>query len=90
MNENKMNAVDVLSDIEAKHILVVSGMSISSKSELATALTNENIYSFEISDDMKIIKLSSKATFKNTSIKAIFTSFGGEINGQTTTYIIHE
>lgn len=89
LNENKMNGVDILTDVIATHQIGMSGLGVSQKAALESTLTtNDSILDFTISPDATSISIVSKAIFTKENFELILQSFNTIITGYSAVYTV--
>ena len=87
MDENKINGINILTGVKAHHIIGISGLNANQKNELRLLLeAEENIFDFEINEDVTSLNLNAAASFKNIEIRELLNSMNVVITGQSTTY----
>jgi len=75
MNQNKVNGIDILSDIIAVHHFGIIGLNSTPKKELYKILGNENAFELiSISEDLTDINILSNARFTKQNIETLFSN----------------
>ena len=91
MNQNKMDGVAILSNIQAHHIIGVSGMSTTQKDQLEAVLAEDDrITSFTVSSDVTSVVLDSQAVFTKEAFAALIQPLNGIITGYNATYSVQD
>jgi len=89
MNQNKVNGIDILSDIIAVHHFGIIGLNSTPKKELYKILRNENSFDLiTLSEDLTDIKISSNAPFTKQNIETLFSNLSMKIVSYEVTYKI--
>ena len=89
LNQNKVNGVDILSDVIAVHHFGIIGLNSTPKKELYKILGDEkSVEIISISEDLSDIKISSNAYFNKQNIEAFFSNLSVKILGYEVNYKI--
>ena len=89
LNQNKVNGVDILSDVIAVHHFGIIGLNSTPKKELYKILGDEkSVEIISISEDLSDIKISSNAYFNKQNIEALFSNLSVKILGYEVNYKI--
>lgn len=91
MNQNKMNGIDILSDINAHQVIGVSGIGASQKANLENLLAaDERVSTYTVSDDVTSVILDANASFTKEEFIALIQPLNGTVVGYTTNYSVQE
>jgi hypothetical protein len=89
INQNKVNGVDILSDVIAVHHFGIIGLNSTPKKELYKILGDEkSVEIISISEDLSDIKILSNALFTKQNIEALFSNLSVKIVGYEVNYKI--
>lgn len=89
LNQNKVNGIDILSEVIAIHNFGIIGLNLTSNQEFDKILRNEkSVEIISISEDLTNIKISSNAYFNKQNIEALFSNLSVKIVGYEVTYKI--
>lgn len=89
MNQNKIQAIDILTGVKAHHVVGISGLTLSQKSDLESLLqSNLLIENFIVSEDVKSVSLTSKATFSEEDIKTLLNQLNCSVIGYSISYSV--
>ncbi len=87
MNQNKVNGIDILSDVIAIHHFGIIGLNLASNQEFDKILRNEkSVDLILISEDLTDIKISSNARFTKQNIETLFINLPVKIVGYEVNY----
>jgi len=89
INQNKVNGIDILSEVIAIHHFGVIGLNLVSNQEFDKILRKEkSLEIISISEDLTNIKISSNAYFNKQNIEALFSNLSVKIVGYEVNYKI--
>jgi hypothetical protein len=89
INQNKVNGIDILSEVIAIHHFGVIGLNLPSNQEFDKILREEkSVEIISISEDLTNIKISSNAYFNKQNIEALFSNLSVKIVGYEVNYKI--
>ena len=89
INQNKVNGIDILSEVIAIHHFGIIGLNLSSNQEFDKILRKEkSVEIILISEDLTNIKISSNAYFNKQNIEALFSNLSVKIVGYEVNYKI--
>ena len=89
MNQNKVNGIDILSEVIAIHHFGIIGLNLVSNQEFDKILRKEkSLEIISISEDLTNIKISSNAYFNKQNIEALFSNLSVKIVGYEVNYKI--
>jgi hypothetical protein len=89
INQNKVNGIDILSEVIAIHHFGVIGLNLASNQEFDKILRKEkSVEIISISEDLTNIKISSNAYFNKQNIEALFSNLSVKIVGYEVNYKI--
>ena len=89
INQNKVNGIDILSEVIAIHHFGVIGLNLESNQEFDKILREEkSVEIISISEDLTNIKISSNAYFNKQNIEALFSNLSVKIVGYEVNYKI--
>lgn len=89
INQNKVNGIDILSEVIAIHHFGVIGLNLVSNQEFDKILREEkSVEIISISEDLTNIKISSNAYFNKQNIEALFSNLSVKIVGYEVNYKI--
>jgi hypothetical protein len=89
INQNKIAGIDILTGVKAHHVIGLSGIGISQKTALETALTNDSrVISFVLSEDGTSVIIESQAVFTKEEFQALLQPLNGVIAGYAVEYSI--
>lgn len=72
MNQNKIQAIDILTGVKAHHVVGISGLNVANKSTLESLLSNQpKITTFLINTDATSIVIDSEARFTREELEQI-------------------
>ena len=89
INQNKVNSIDILSEVIAIHHFGIIGLNLVSNQEFDKILRKEkSLEIISISEDLTNIKISSNAYFNKQNIEALFSNLSVKIVGYEVNYKI--
>jgi hypothetical protein len=89
IDENKMNGIEILTDVISTHQIGMSGLAVSQKTALETILnSNDAILDFTISPDATSVSIVSKAIFTKENFELVLQSFNSIITGYSVFYTV--
>ena len=89
INQNKVNGIDILSEVISIHHFGIIGLNLASNQEFDKILKNEkSVEIISISEDLTNIKISSNAYFNKQNIEALFSNLSVKIVGYEVNYKI--
>ena len=89
INQNKVNGIDILSEVIAIHHFGIIGLNLVSNQEFDKILRKEkSLEIISISEDLTNIKISSNAYFNKQNIEALFSNLSVKIVGYEVNYKI--
>ena len=89
INQNKVNGIDILSEVIAIHHFGIIGLNLVSNQEFDKILRKEkSMEIISISEDLTNIKISSNAYFNKQNIEALFSNLSVKIVGYEVNYKI--
>ena len=89
INQNKVNGIDILSEVIAIHHFGIIGLNLVSNQEFDKILREEkSVEIISISEDLTNIKISSNAYFNKQNIEALFSNLSVKIVGYEVNYKI--
>ena len=89
INQNKVNSIDILSEVIAIHHFGIIGLNLASNQEFDKILRNEKyVEIISISEDLTDIKISSNARFTKQNIETLFSNLSLKIVSYEVTYKI--
>ena len=89
INQNKVNGIDILSEVIAIHHFGVIGLNLASNQEFDKILREEkSVEIISISEDLTDIKISSNARFTKQNIETLFSNLSLKIVSYEVTYKI--
>lgn len=89
IDENKMNGIEILTDVISTHQIGMSGLGVSQKTALETILnSNDAVLDFTISPDATSVSIVSKATFTKENFELVLQSFNSIITGYSVFYTV--
>lgn len=89
IDQNKMNGIEILTDVITTHQIGMSGLGVSQKAALENNLnSNDAILDFTISPDATSISIVSKAIFTKENFELILQSFNSIITGYSAVYTV--
>ena len=89
LNQNKVNGIDILTDVIAIHHFGIIGLNLGSIQEFDKILRNEkSVEIISISEDLTDIKISSNAPFTKQNIETLFSNLSMKIVSYEVTYKI--
>ena len=89
INQNKVNGIDILSEVIAIHHFGIIGLNLVSNQEFDKILRKEkSLEIISISEDLTNIKISSNAYFNKQNIEALFSNLSVKILGYEVNYKI--
>ena len=89
INQNKVNGIDILSEVIAIHHFGIIGLNLLSNQEFDKILRKEkSLEIISISEDLTNIKISSNAYFNKQNIEALFSNLSVKIVGYEVNYKI--
>jgi ABC-type thiamin/hydroxymethylpyrimidine transport system permease subunit len=87
--QNQIAGIDILTGVKAHHVIGLSGIGISQKTALETALTNDSrVISFVLSEDGTSVIIESQAVFTKEEFQALLQPLNGVIAGYAVEYSI--
>lgn len=91
MNQNKIQGVDILSNIHASQIVGLSGLNTSNKSAFESALNaNSKVISYILNEGLTSVSIESNASLTKDEITQIIAPLSLVITGYTVLYSISE
>lgn len=91
IDQNKIQGINILTGILSQHTIGFTGVGFSQKENLEEKLNeNENIYSFQISDDNTSITIQSSPLFTKESFEELLNNFQAAITGYSVNYTVNE
>ena len=89
INQNKVNGIDILSEVIAIHHFGIIGLNLLSNQEFDKILRKEkSLEIISINEDLTNIKISSNAYFNKQNIEALFSNLSVKIVGYEVNYKI--
>ena len=89
INQNKVNGIDILSEVIAIHHFGIIGLNLVSNQEFDKILRKEkSLEIISINEDLTNIKISSNAYFNKQNIEALFSNLSVKIVGYEVNYKI--
>ena len=89
INQNKVNGIDILSEVISIHHFGIIGLNLASNQEFDKILRNEkSVEIISISEDLTDIKISSNARFTKQNIETLFSNLSLKIVSYEVTYKI--
>lgn len=89
LNQNKVNGIDILTDVIAIHHFGIIGLNLASIREFEKILRNEkSVEIISISEDLTNIKISSNARFTKQNIETLFSNLSMKIVSYEVNYKI--
>ncbi|NDE11594.1 MAG: hypothetical protein EBZ95_13695 [Chitinophagia bacterium] len=89
LNQNKVNGIDILTDVIAIHHFGIIGLNLASIREFEKILRNEkSVEIISISEDLTNIKISSNARFNKQNIETLFSNLSMKIVSYEVNYKI--
>jgi hypothetical protein len=89
IDENKMNGIEILTNVISTHQIGMSGLGVSQKTALETILnSNDAVLDFTISPDATSVSIVSKATFTKENFELVLQSFNSIITGYSVLYTV--
>ena len=89
INQNKVNGIDILSEVIAIHHFGIIGLNLLSNQEFDKILRKEkSLEIISINEDLTNVKISSNAYFNKQNIEALFSNLSVKIVGYEVNYKI--
>ena len=89
INQNKVNGIDILSEVIAIHHFGIIGLNLVSNQEFDKILRKEkSLEIISINEDLTNVKISSNAYFNKQNIEALFSNLSVKIVGYEVNYKI--
>lgn len=89
LNENKMNGIDILTGVVAKHTIGLTGLNISQRAAFENQLSGtSDILSYTISSDLSSVIIESKASYTREMIESVLQAFNISITGYSSNYSV--
>jgi hypothetical protein len=91
IDQNKIQGINILIGIVSNHTIGFTGVGFSQKENLQEKLNEqENVFSFQLSDDNTSITIQSSPLFTNESFEELLNNFQATITGYSVNYTVNE
>jgi hypothetical protein len=72
MNQNKIQAIDILTGVKAHHVVGISGVTVANKSTLESLLSNQpKVLNFQVAADATSVIIDSEARFTREELEQV-------------------
>ena len=91
MNQNKMDGIDILSDINAHEVIGLSGIGVAQKTALENLLAADSrISAYTVSADVTSVILDANASLTKEEFMTLIQPLSGTVVGFTVNYSIQQ